>query len=102
MAGGFQEDGRAVGSHTWVDNGNKNGAVGEVAVRVSQDHRAVAYVLRADAVGQIDDGGMRVDRKNDPAHHAYIGIGEAKVGGKNYGRSGHSDPALRDRAFRIR
>ena len=71
-------------------------------MRIGQGYRAVAHVLWADAVGQIDDGRMRVNRKNDPAHHAHVGIGEAKVGSENYGRNGQSDPAWRERAVGIR
>ena len=92
MLRSFQEDGRSVGAHPGVDDGDENAAVREVGASIGQGYRAVAHVLRGDAVGQVDDGRIRINRKNDPAHHAHVGIGEAKVGGENYRRIRHSDP----------
>ena len=49
-----------------VDHGYENAAVGEVGMRIRQGHGSVAHILRADAMGQIYDNRMRINRKNDP------------------------------------
>ena len=57
----FQEDGRSVGAHAGVYHCYENAAVGKVGMRIRQGHGSVAHILRADAVGQIDDGRIRIN-----------------------------------------
>ena len=88
--GGFQQDGSAVGAYTGIYYGDEDAAGGEVTVRIGEDDGTVANVLGADAVGEVDDVGGRVDAVDDAAHHADVGVGEAEIGEQDDGRRGHA------------
>ena len=40
-------------------------------------------------VGEIDEGGGRVNVEDYPFHHADVGVGGAEIGGQNDGRGVH-------------
>ena len=88
--GSFEQDGGTVGADARIDHGNEHGAVWEIAVRIGENDSAVAYVLSAYAVGEVDDVGGGINPVDDAAHHADVGIGQAEIGGQDYGRCGHA------------
>lgn len=61
-----------------------NGLFREMAIGGIQDKRSLADIPWLDAMGNVNDIGLRVSAQKHALHDGNIGITKAKIGGQRY------------------
>ena len=75
----MQQDGAAVCTHTWVDDGDVDRIIWEVTIADAQDEGSLGDVLGSYLVGEVDEAQRRVDAEGDTLHHAGVGVGQPEI-----------------------
>ena len=64
--GRLQQDGAAVCTHTWVDDGDVDRIIWEVTIADAQDEGSLGDVLGSYLVGEVDEAQRRVMPRATP------------------------------------
>ena len=79
MAHHFQGDDGTIAADSRIYNNNVHRVFREISVARLNEVGGFDQVLRIDGVGNINNLGGRIDRKDNPFHNPYIGILRTKI-----------------------
>src|SRR6266849_6949406 len=79
LAGAFDDDSSARGSHAWIDNADMDSAGRKVLICGQQIEGGGADILGRNFVGDINDAGVGIDGEDHALHRAHEIILRAKV-----------------------